>query len=45
MQNGVGEIFIANYNELSQNDILVMEWHRVVLETPFAGAFVSDIYI
>jgi len=27
------------------SDILVMEWHRVVLETPFAGAFASDIYI
>jgi len=30
---------------LSQNDILIIEWHQVVLETPFAGAFVSDIYI
>jgi len=30
---------------MSQNDILVMEWHQVVLETPFARAFVSDIYI
>jgi len=31
--------------QLSRSDILVMEWHRVVLETPFAGAFASDIYI
>jgi len=33
------------WDSLSWSDILVMEWHRVVLETPFAGAFVSDIYI
>jgi len=30
---------------MSRSGILVMEWHRVVLETPFAGAFTSDIYI
>jgi len=34
-----------NSKRLSWNDIFVMEWHWVVLETPFAGAFVSDIYI
>ena len=30
---------------MSRSDILVMEWHWVVLETPFAGAFASDIYL
>ena len=30
---------------VSRNKTLVIEWHRVVLETPLAGAFVSDIYI
>ena len=30
---------------MSRSDIIVMEWHRVVLEIPFAGAFASNIYI
>ena len=35
---------VINTN-LSRNFVIVMKWHWVVLETPFAGAFVSDIYI
>jgi len=31
--------------DMSRNETLVIEWHRVVLETPLAGALVSDIYI
>jgi len=30
---------------LSRSDIIAMEWHRVVSETPFARAFVWDIYV
>jgi len=38
-------IHILRGSLLSRNNILVMEWHRVVLETPFGEVFVSDIYI
>ena len=42
---GVQWQWIHPDQSVSRNETLVIEWHRVVLETPFAGAFVSDIYI